>query len=72
MDGEDEEGKAFQRGNVVSKDAEMEKPKAYIGTRDGPARERVEVYAEESGKFMRVLKQRVMWREQSFKEGESS
>lgn len=56
----------------MSKDAEMEKARAYRGTRDGPARERVEIYAEESGKFMRFLKQRVMWREQSFKEGESS
>lgn len=38
----------------MSKDAETEKPKAHIGTIHGPARERVEVYAEESGKFMRV------------------
>lgn len=36
----------------MNKDAVTEKPKAYIGTVDGPARERVEVYAEDSGKFM--------------------
>lgn len=50
----------------------MEKPEVYIGTLDGPARERVEVYAEVSGQLVGVLKQRLMWRELPFKEGESS
>lgn len=61
---EEKEGKGIsERGNVMSQDLEMEKPRAYRGTIGGPAGERVEVVevrAKEFGKLMQGLKRRVM------------
>lgn len=63
---EDEKGNSIsERGNVVSKDLEMKKPKVYRGTIGGPAGEKVEACAKEFAKLVQVLKRRVVWMELS-------